>query len=153
MYHAKGYHVFSWTFCFSDSVKKSGALTIKRTEKIPMQDPADIKIKETCRNQQNSFINQSKSMTKISDKTLIQPNVDPFNKTGVNLLDCLKKKGKSVSISDEVEIHEIENLDQNDHEQEVSVTPKKKGKTFAEVKHVQKEYVNKLQEVNECNTQ
>ena len=134
---------------------------MKRSEKIPVQDPNDVKITETC-HAQDSFNNLSKSNAVLNNINQSQSNCfatenNPNPK--VNLLACLKKR-KTVKISKEIDEHEIEidehEIENEDIEAERTETDAKKGpkgRLITDVKYVKTDCVNNLQDVNQCKNQ
>ena len=137
-----------------ESVKKSGALVIKRTEKIPVDEPDAVKITETSCLHDNSSVNQSRTSFYQAPKKQVQPLAE--NQTN-NLPNgpIIKKKGKTVSISDEVEEHEIEseNTLKEDESQTESTCNKPKGTRLTTVKHISKDSKHVTKNVNDCKTQ
>lgn len=142
-------------FFFPDSVKKSGALVVKRTETIPLDDHDEVNITETSRIQDNSTINQSQT-TSYETKPL-QPLVEKVD--NLQKVTSLEKstfskcvKTKTVSISDDVEEHEIEKRDKETDSENIP-RPKQKGRTLTAVKHISKENSKTVKDVNECKSQ
>ena len=139
---------------FSESVKKSGALVIKRTEKIPVEE-STVKITETSHIHDNSTINQSQRSFHLADKQQTQPLAE--NQTeNIQNGPIIKKKGKTVSISDEIEEHEIEcessqQEDESLTENTSNNSNRPKGKRLTTVKYItsSKQHNSK----NECKNQ
>ena len=132
-----------------ESLKKSGALVVKRTEKIPIDEP-DVKITETSQLHSNSSVNQSCTsfhpIAKKQAQPLAENHTDNLPKEPV-----LKKKGKTVSISDDVEEHEIESeRSMKDESSTENIHNRPKGTRLTKVKHITSE---NTKNVNECKNQ
>ncbi|XP_060590958.1 protein Spindly-like [Ruditapes philippinarum] len=136
-----------------DSVKKSGALVVKRTEKIPLDEQEEINITETTLNE--TAFNQSQMSLHPAHEKNSQPlavKVDDNQKQlPVTKKSALSKciKTKSVSISDDVEEHEIEK--DSDIGSENKPDTKQKGRKLTAVKHISN--VKPTMDVNECKSQ
>jgi hypothetical protein len=134
-------------------VKKSGALVVKRTEKIPLDEQEKINITETTLNE--TAFNYSQMSSHPASEKKSQPlavKVDDNQKQlPVTKKSALSKciKTKSVSISDDVEEHEIEK-DSNIGSENKPDT-KQKGRKLTAVKHISN--VKPTMDVNECKSQ
>ncbi|XP_053409120.1 protein Spindly-like isoform X2 [Mercenaria mercenaria] len=137
-----------------DSVKKSGVLVVKRTEKIPLDDQDEVNITETTLN--DTAINQSQSVQKTSGENS-QPLVEKVNNIQKTLTEPEKCtfskyiKKKSVSISDDVTEHTIERESDQDRGSENEPDIKQKGRKLTTVKHISN--VKPTMDVNECKSQ
>ena len=138
---------------FLESVRKSGALVVKRTEKIPVEE-STVKITETSHIHDNSTINQSQRSFHQADKQQTQPLVERQTENIQNG-PIIKKKGKTVSISDEIEEHEItcERSQQDESVTENTSEPgnRPKGRRLTTVKHITASKQPTSQ--NDCKTQ
>ena len=118
-----------------------------------MED-STVKITETSHIHDNSTINQSQRSFHQGDKQQSQPLVESQTENIQNG-PIIKKKGKTVLISDEVEEHEI-TCEQNQQEESVTENMSEsrnrpKGKRLITVKHVtaSKQHMSH----NECKSQ
>ncbi|XP_052805978.1 protein Spindly-like [Mya arenaria] len=131
-----------------ETMKKSEALVVKRTEKIPLDD--EVKIRESRLN--NTTVNQSQTAfddtgpkTNQSERVL-QPGSE--NLTSKSLLSYVKKKCVSISDSDEVHYFEGENKPENDADK-TGIEQSVVGRKVTVKKHISAPKDN----VNECKSQ
>lgn len=134
-----------------DSLKNSGVLVVKRTERIPLEDCNEVKLMETSALSDKSTMNQSVSSRQPQgDKT----SVKPLHEKDENVPDksplCkyLKKQAKTVTISNDVEEHKIETEAVKDGVADERT--KGKGRTITAVKHIASD---STKTVNECKSQ
>lgn len=141
-----------------DAVKKSGVLVVKRTEMIPLDGPDTVSITETSRLHDNSAINQSQCSSQPVEKQQVQPLAEKIENKPERLDRAQKSsfsdfsKAKKVSISDDIEEHEIEKRE-IDHEAENKPVKKQKGRTLTAVKHISTAQSKPAGDVNECKSQ
>ena len=126
---------------------------VKRTEKIHVDEPDVVQITETSRIHNNSTMNQSQTSYHQPTKQQTQPLAE--NTENIPNGPIIKKKGKTVSISDEVEEHEIdcERSTKADDSQSENTCNKPKGKRLTAVKHISVENKHATKNVNDCKSQ